>query len=169
MHVCVWVCFIWTMCDSKCKCMFVYMRPCLYVACCVTLRHGRCFLVFRAVQRRPLRGRGVGEMCGQHARLWGSLALGRAHSPPHFLWWTDGPCSAWLQKTTTIRGEIEGKICLKKIISWKQKFHNKCKHLCKHTDISIQTHALITFIHACACGHCVLSIRKVWECKHTKI
>lgn len=97
--ICMFVCVLW----MKIVCVWCYMCVCVSMSksvCLCVVKAQQVFLVFRAVRRRPLQGRGVGGRRGQHARLWGSLASRRGHSPPHFLWWTDGPCSAWLQKKT---------------------------------------------------------------------
>lgn len=128
-----------------CKCVFGSLSKSLYV--CVLLRHGRCFLVFRAVQRRPLQGRGVGGRRGQHAQLWGSLASGRGHSPPHFLWWTDEPCSAWLQKKTAIWGEMKGRTGEgEEIAEWRYRLRKrKHSHRQKHCTANATTTKTTTF------------------------
>lgn len=105
--VCIWASAL-SICNYMCVsvlcmkivCVWCYVCMSMKSVCLCVSKAQQVFLVFRAVQRRPLQGRGVGGRRGQHARLWGSLASRHGHSPPHFLWWTDGPCSAWLQKKT---------------------------------------------------------------------
>lgn len=110
LSICIWVSVI--ICTSVCgNSICVMVSVCVLVEVCLCFIKARqVFLVFRAVQRRPLQGRGVGGRQGQHAQLWGSLASRRGHSPPHFLWWTDGPCSAWLQKKTTNERKYGGRV-----------------------------------------------------------
>ena len=149
---------------SVCVCFFVK------VCVCVSLRHGRRFWFFRAVQRRPLQGRGVGGRRGRHAQLWGSLASGHGHSPPHFLWWTDGPCSAWLQKKTADGGEDNRTDTfkyeknqqqtnpLKISVMWKQ----QTEHSQKDINIYIHKHACTKTTKTCLCL-CTHYIEVCWQ------
>lgn len=141
---CVW---IWCCCTSS------FCLSCWSL--CVSLRHGRCFWFFRAVRRRPLQGRDVGGRRGQHARLWGSLESGHARSPPHFLWWTDGPYSAWLQKKIAAWGDTRrrqrqqsGTRLDQLVISATWKLHSRCNH--SHRDINASMH-IHAHKHTCIC------------------
>lgn len=107
---CIWE-FMFLICMYYSVCvMHGHVMVCVFVA-----KARQVFLVFRAVLMRPQQGRGVGGRRGRHARLLDSLASRHGHSLPHFQWWTNGPCSAWLQKKTASvdrrgaggRGEIE--------------------------------------------------------------
>lgn len=108
------------------------------------------FLVFRAVRRRPQQVQGVERRRGQHARLWGNPASGHGHSPPHFLWWTDGPCSAWLQrKTAGEGGDSRVDPCKEKTPQ-----SRACENCTSFTEGQKKTlYFTHTHAHACACAH----------------
>lgn len=148
--------------------MWVYIMYAASISVCVLILKSSClcvvkaqqvFLVFRAVRRRPLQGRGVGGRCDQHARLWDSLESGRGRSPPRFPWWTVGPYSAWLRRRRAVWEEIEetGRRWRKqRWYFWNPfkktlEFSHKCNHSLR--IMFLVTNMPKALIHAYACAH----------------
>lgn len=127
-------------CIIQCVCVCVYEHV---MACVFVAKARRVFLVFRAVLMRPQKGRGDGGRRGRHARLLDSLASRRGHSPPRFQWWTDGPCSAWLQKKTANVDRWRGARVERRLFQTEAHFLYNKRHagnmiICMHTPTHTQ-------------------------------